>query len=78
MIKEECHSIQVCTHCQNVSGSSSRRHSAPNPNLKDETDHLARAEMSGQGRCGGGSVALDDRVFRIYRISILRDRYLNG
>lgn len=41
------------TRCQNVSGSPSRRHSAPKPNLKEETDHLARDEISGQGSGGG-------------------------
>ena len=30
------------THCQNVSGSSSVKHSGPNPNLYDDTDHLPR------------------------------------
>jgi hypothetical protein len=40
-------------HCQNVSGSLSRRHSTPKPNLNDDTDHLAREEMSGQGKVGG-------------------------
>lgn len=36
------------THCQNVSGSSSRKHSAPKPNLWEDTDHLARWPMSGR------------------------------
>ena len=40
-------------NCQNVSGSSSCRHSGPKPNLKDETDHLARWPMSGHGSAGG-------------------------
>ena len=40
-------------NCQNVSGSSSCRHSGPNPNLNDETDHLARWPMSGHGNAGG-------------------------
>ena len=41
------------TYCQNVSGSSSVRHSGPKPNLKDDTDHLARCPMSGHSRRGG-------------------------
>lgn len=40
-------------YCQKVSGSPSKRHSAPKPNLNEETDHLAREEISGQGRIGG-------------------------
>jgi hypothetical protein len=41
-----------------VSGSLSRRHSAPKPNLKDDTDHFAREEMSGHFRLGGVSVPI--------------------
>jgi len=40
-------------YCQNVSGSGSCRHSGPNPNLNEETDHLARWLMSGQSISGG-------------------------
>lgn len=40
------------THCQKVSGSPSRRHSAPNPNLYEDTDHFPRLDMSGQGKVG--------------------------
>lgn len=36
-----------------MSGSPSRRHSTPKPNLAEDTDHLAREEMSGQGSVGG-------------------------
>jgi hypothetical protein len=49
---------QIPTHCQNVSGSLSRKHSAPNPNLNDETDHLARCPMSGHGS-GPGLLAVN-------------------
>jgi hypothetical protein len=41
------------THCQNVSGSWSCKHSGPKPNLNEETDHLARWPMSGHGSTGG-------------------------
>ena len=40
------------THCQNVSGSSSLRHSGPKPNLYDNTLHFARCPMSGHGKMG--------------------------
>src|SRR6266545_2182143 len=40
------------TYCQKVSGSPSRRHSTPKPNLYDETDHFAREEISGQDNSG--------------------------
>jgi hypothetical protein len=41
------------THCQNVSGSWSCKHSGPNPNLNEETDHFAKWPMSGHGSTGG-------------------------
>jgi hypothetical protein len=41
------------THCQNVSGSLSCKHSGPKPNLNEDTDHLARWPMSGHGNGGG-------------------------
>lgn len=41
------------TDCQKVSGSPSLKHSAPKPNLYEETDHLAMRPISGHGRMGG-------------------------
>ena len=36
-----------------MSGSPSLKHSVPNPNLYEETDHLAMRPISGHGRMGG-------------------------
>jgi hypothetical protein len=44
---------ELGTDCQNVSASWSCRHSGPNPNLNEDTDHLARCPMSGHGSTGG-------------------------
>jgi hypothetical protein len=50
------------TYCQKVSGSPSRRHSAPKPNLNDETDHLARWPISGQGSEAGLLAAVEQQI----------------
>lgn len=46
-------SSKASAYCQKVSGSASCKHSAPNPNLNEETDHFACEEILGQGRIGG-------------------------
>jgi hypothetical protein len=62
-------------NCQNVSGSSSCRHSGPKPNLKDETDHLARWPMSGHGNAGGCLPANSPELkTRIPRQTVARTR----
>jgi hypothetical protein len=50
------------THCQNVSGSLSCKHSGPKPNLNEETDHLARWPMSGHGNGGGILTAFENNT----------------
>ena len=57
-VGREFGAFRVCmcemgTDCQNVSASWSCRHSGPNPNLNEDTDHLARWPMSGHGSTGG-------------------------
>lgn len=67
--------IYIFTYCQKVSGSPSRRHSTPNPNLLDETDHLAREEISGQGksdRCVSPIASVNDQVTSVDKMN----RYL--
>lgn len=61
---------QEKTYCQNVSGSPSRRHSGPNPNLYDDTDHFARYPMSGHGRTGGRRPSLGSRRFVNFELKI--------
>ena len=48
-----CVEWELRTDCQNVSASWSCRHSGPNPNLNEDTDHFARWPMSGHGSTGG-------------------------
>lgn len=61
-----CSVYRNTTYCQKVSWSLSRRHSAPKPNLYDDTDHFARCPMSGHGRLRevfGPEMAMRLRVY---------------
>lgn len=58
----------LCTYCQKVSGSSSRRHSVPNPYLYEETDHLACDDISGNNSSSG-----DDSVSKAGKLMLNSD-----
>lgn len=61
-----------------MSGSSSRRHSGPKPNLYEDTDHFARWPMSGQGSSGGFRPGTGGRSWCIWCWFIWKRRWLTG